>query len=179
MPSLRCRTECWPQGLAECRRAVEALDERRSHVASLTVVAQEIAKRTSSPAARGVGVVASLSAAEGQPLCSGMHIRNCRMLMRMCFVWLAPTGAFKLTLQFTEDYPSKPPTVRFVTKMFHPNSEHSTPIPVLMQNPSMQRASTRGPSGSVHGRPLALHCGDQAACIERLSQSNQWEGEPA
>ncbi len=32
-------------------------------------------------------------------------------------------GTFKLTLVFTEDYPNKPPTVKFVTKMFHPNSK--------------------------------------------------------
>uniref|UniRef100_A0A090X7J3 Putative ubiquitin protein n=1 Tax=Ixodes ricinus TaxID=34613 RepID=A0A090X7J3_IXORI len=27
-------------------------------------------------------------------------------------------GTFKLTLEFTEEYPNKPPTVRFVSKMF-------------------------------------------------------------
>lgn len=32
-------------------------------------------------------------------------------------------GTFKLTMQFTEEYPNKPPTVRFVSKMFHPNGE--------------------------------------------------------
>eukprot|EP00301_Raphidiophrys_heterophryoidea_P014630 c23064_g1_i1.p1 GENE.c23064_g1_i1~~c23064_g1_i1.p1 ORF type:complete len:174 (-),score=40.84 c23064_g1_i1:64-516(-) len=30
-------------------------------------------------------------------------------------------GTFKLTLKFNEEYPSKPPKVLFVTKMFHPN----------------------------------------------------------
>eukprot|EP00298_Acanthocystis_sp_HF-20_P022478 c30431_g2_i1.p1 GENE.c30431_g2_i1~~c30431_g2_i1.p1 ORF type:complete len:159 (+),score=46.21 c30431_g2_i1:24-479(+) len=30
-------------------------------------------------------------------------------------------GTFKLVIKFTEDYPSKPPKVVFVTKMFHPN----------------------------------------------------------
>ncbi|KAG6489303.1 hypothetical protein ZIOFF_050572 [Zingiber officinale] len=30
-------------------------------------------------------------------------------------------GTFKLTLQVSEDYPNKPPTVRFVSRMFHPN----------------------------------------------------------
>lgn len=30
-------------------------------------------------------------------------------------------GTFKLSLEFTEEYPNKPPTVKFVSRMFHPN----------------------------------------------------------
>ncbi|DBA01718.1 TPA: hypothetical protein N0F65_010128 [Lagenidium giganteum] len=30
-------------------------------------------------------------------------------------------GTFNLTLEFSEDYPNKAPTVKFITKMFHPN----------------------------------------------------------
>jgi len=30
-------------------------------------------------------------------------------------------GTFRLRLQFSEDYPNKPPKVTFMTKMFHPN----------------------------------------------------------
>ncbi|KAL7170748.1 hypothetical protein ACSBR2_035591 [Camellia fascicularis] len=29
-------------------------------------------------------------------------------------------GTFKVSLQFSEDYPNKPPTVCFVSRMFHP-----------------------------------------------------------
>jgi len=32
-------------------------------------------------------------------------------------------GTFKLSVEFTEEYPNKSPTVKFITKMFHPNSE--------------------------------------------------------
>ena len=32
-------------------------------------------------------------------------------------------GVFLLTLAFSEDYPNKAPVVKFVTKMYHPNSE--------------------------------------------------------
>lgn len=30
-------------------------------------------------------------------------------------------GLFKLVLEFDESYPNKPPTVKFLTKVFHPN----------------------------------------------------------
>ena len=30
-------------------------------------------------------------------------------------------GTFKLTMEFCEEYPNKPPVVKFVSKMFHPN----------------------------------------------------------
>ena len=30
-------------------------------------------------------------------------------------------GTFKLTLTFDESYPNKPPTVKFLSRMFHPN----------------------------------------------------------
>ena len=30
-------------------------------------------------------------------------------------------GTFKLTLQFSEEYPNKAPVVKFVSRMFHPN----------------------------------------------------------
>ncbi|KFQ96377.1 Ubiquitin-conjugating enzyme E2 B, partial [Nipponia nippon] len=30
-------------------------------------------------------------------------------------------STFKLVIEFSEEYPNKPPTVRFLSKMFHPN----------------------------------------------------------
>ncbi|CAH3125845.1 ubiquitin-conjugating enzyme E2 A [Pocillopora verrucosa] len=30
-------------------------------------------------------------------------------------------GTFRLTMEFTEEYPNKAPTVKFISKMFHPN----------------------------------------------------------
>ena len=35
-------------------------------------------------------------------------------------------GTFHLLMDFTEEYPNKPPSVKFVTKMFHPNVRGST-----------------------------------------------------
>ncbi len=45
--------------------------------------------------------------------------------MSCLFVSLADTpfedGTFKLLLTFDESYPNKPPSVKFLSKMFHPN----------------------------------------------------------
>lgn len=37
-------------------------------------------------------------------------------------------GTFKLTLQFTEEYPNKAPVVKFKSHMFHPNSKSTTTL---------------------------------------------------
>lgn len=33
-------------------------------------------------------------------------------------------GTFNLVLEFSEDYPNKPPKVRFVSKLYHPNGTY-------------------------------------------------------
>ena len=53
------------------------------------------------------------------------------LLFKTLYSWIIPfsaSGMFKLMLQFTEDYPYKPPTVRFVSRMFHPNSKFTNTI---------------------------------------------------
>ena len=54
------------------------------------------------------------------------HADYVRILIRYLF---RTSGTFKLTLQFLEDYPYKPPSVKFVFRMFHPNSEQLKLLP--------------------------------------------------
>jgi ubiquitin-conjugating enzyme E2 A len=51
------------------------------------------------------------------------ELNRCTLLT--CNMAIADTpfedGTFKLLLQFDESYPNKPPTVKFLSRMFHPN----------------------------------------------------------
>ncbi|KFV02339.1 Ubiquitin-conjugating enzyme E2 B, partial [Pterocles gutturalis] len=56
---------------------------------------------------------------EGTPFEDGKQLTLYPLyLIVFMFVW---TGTFKLVIEFSEEYPNKPPTVRFLSKMFHPN----------------------------------------------------------
>lgn len=41
-----------------------------------------------------------------------------------CYLFDSAVGTFRLTMEFTEEYPNKPPIVKFVSKMFHPNGKY-------------------------------------------------------
>jgi len=41
------------------------------------------------------------------------------LLVLNCLIF--QDGTFKLTMEFSEEYPNKPPVVKFLSKMFHPN----------------------------------------------------------
>ena len=66
-------------------------------------------------------------------LMCGVYMRVCQppvlLLLTVYIHHLSPKdtpfedGTFKLTMQFSEEYPNKAPTVRFVSKMFHPNGK--------------------------------------------------------
>jgi ubiquitin-conjugating enzyme E2 A len=45
-------------------------------------------------------------------------------------------GTFKLSMDFTEEYPNKPPTVKFMSRIFHPNvyADGSICLDILQNN---------------------------------------------
>lgn len=49
------------------------------------------------------------------------NIMFCHALIAGPEETLWETGSFHLLIHFTEDYPTKPPDVRFLSKVFHPN----------------------------------------------------------
>lgn len=61
----------------------------------------------------------SLSGIHATPVENNLHIWNALIdgPADTCF----EDGLFTLTMEFGENYPLTPPTVRFTCKMFHPN----------------------------------------------------------
>ena len=48
----------------------------------------------------------------------GLTISSVGLIIHICIV---QDGTFKLTLEFSEEYPNKPPVMKFLSKMFHAN----------------------------------------------------------
>lgn len=62
-----------------------------------------------------------------------------RLTLEKANLVLRPSGTFKLTMEFSEEYPNKAPTVKFKTKLFHPNGEHAPPpTPHSFPRPPLQ-----------------------------------------
>ena len=74
-------------------------------------------------------------------------------------------GTFKLTITFSEEYPNKPPVVKFLSKMFHPNSESRW---VWGQHGEILPAISRGKHPPSH----AAVYNDGGICLDILQ--NQW-----
>ncbi|KAI9479538.1 ubiquitin-conjugating enzyme E2 [Zychaea mexicana] len=52
-------------------------------------------------------------------------------------------GTFKLDINFTADYPFKPPTVKFITKVYHPNIDDDGSICVDLLKADVWKPATR------------------------------------
>lgn len=91
-------------------------------------------------------------------------------------------GTFRLTMTFSEEYPGKPPVVRFVTKMFHPNiyANGSICLDILqnqwspMYTPSMLLTSIQSllcdpnPNSPANSEAASLYESDKAEYSRRV-----------
>ncbi|XP_059126507.1 ubiquitin-conjugating enzyme E2 B isoform X4 [Peromyscus eremicus] len=112
-------------GLAECTKTSGSRDCRRTHLWGSVV------HRLKTTSCSGMQLYL-----EGTPFEDGFSQLLCFDSWRMTpsvsgqlftvLTLLQPLstlrqGTFKLVIEFSEEYPNKPPTVRFLSKMFHPN----------------------------------------------------------
>ena len=73
---------------------------------------------------------------QGAPLDNNIMVRNVVLWCAIFFLYIAKVwqavifgpddtpwegGTFRLLLEFSEDYPNRAPSVKFLSKMFHPN----------------------------------------------------------
>jgi ubiquitin-conjugating enzyme E2 A len=93
-------------------------------------------------------------------------------------------GTFKLTLTFTENYPNKPPEVRFLSKMFHPNIYRDGKICLdILQNmwtPALHVAAILtsirslladpNPDSPANSEAAQLYSSDRAAYEKRVKE---------
>ena len=100
-------------------------------------------------------------------------------------------GTFRLTLDFTEEYPNKPPTVIFLTSVFHPNVYANGAICLdILQNKwspiydvsailtSIQSLlSDPNPNSPANGEAARLYVEDRREYTERVKQcvEKSWE----
>ena len=67
-------------------------------------------------------------------------------------------GTFNLLLEFSEDYPNKPPKVRFVSKVYHPNGEpeRARAAAATTERPRAARRATRRAALTTPPTPAPL-----------------------
>ncbi|KAG8330374.1 ubiquitin-conjugating enzyme E2 L3-like [Homalodisca vitripennis] len=52
-------------------------------------------------------------------------------------------GAFKIKLIFPREYPFKPPTLEFLTKIYHPNIDENGAVCLSIVNPELWKPATK------------------------------------
>uniref|UniRef100_A0A1B6M388 Ubiquitin-conjugating enzyme E2-18 kDa n=1 Tax=Graphocephala atropunctata TaxID=36148 RepID=A0A1B6M388_9HEMI len=52
-------------------------------------------------------------------------------------------GAFKIKMVFPKEYPFKPPTLQFITKIYHPNIDEDGAVCLSIVNPEMWKPATK------------------------------------
>ncbi len=88
--------------------------------------------------------------------------------MPCCFMFFSEGGFFKAHLTFPPEYPQKPPKMKFITEMWHPNSKPLTSVRRSFQKPvenrnyllakslnyMLQSTLDRGANGTLKGNKL-------------------------